>query len=187
MLNFKDCSVKTKIFAVGVLVPTILFSITFVMYYKQSKQSAIDSYVEKARAICLMAESTRDEMEDKWVKGLFSQEMLRGFADNGETDKLYASIPVVSAWAAAQRRAKEGGYEFRVPKVSPRNPKNEPDELELTALKAMKADDLDEYFVIDESINSVRYFRPVKLTSTCMICHGDPATSMELWGNDKGL
>lgn len=37
------------------------------------------------------------------------------------------------------------------------------------------------------SKNAVRYFRPVVLTETCLLCHGDPATSQVLWGNAKGV
>jgi methyl-accepting chemotaxis protein len=33
----------------------------------------------------------------------------------------------------------------------------------------------------------VRYFRPIRLTDECLLCHGDPQTSKANWGNDKGL
>jgi methyl-accepting chemotaxis protein len=81
----------------------------------------------------------------------------------------------------------EGDYEFKVPKFQPRNPDNEPDELEARALKKIKAEDLSEYYVHDQAANTIRYFRPVKLTESCLNCHGDPATSQELWGNSQGL
>jgi len=100
-------------------------------------------------------------------------------------------VPVVSAWNAAMRKAKEGGYEFRVPKFQPRNPKNAPDygldyAIESTALNKIKADNLTEYYVIDEKINSIRYFLPVRLSQTCMLCHGDPKQSATLWGRNDG-
>jgi len=187
MLTINRWSLRNKIVALGVILPLLLIVILFTQYRSQSKQKAIASYVEKARSICLTAESTRDGMEESWDLGLFTPQMLRTWSDAGEMDKVLASIPVVSAWRAAMRKAEEGGYKFKVPKVSPRNPKNEPDKLELRALKTLKEKNLPEYYEIDESINAVRYFRPVKLSQTCMLCHGDPNTSMELWGNDKGM
>ena len=59
-------SLRTKIVLVGVIVPTVLISLLFVAYYFQAKQNAVQSYVEKSRAIVLGAESVRQEMEDKW-------------------------------------------------------------------------------------------------------------------------
>jgi len=35
--------------------------------------------------------------------------------------------------------------------------------------------------------NSVRYFRPIRLASECMICHGDPKRSEKLWDNTDGI
>ncbi len=180
-------SLKSKIITIGILLPSIMLAILFVAYHYQAKKTAIDSYVEKARAICLTAESTREEMDDKWAKGIFTQKMLRDYSEKGEKEKALAVVPVVSAWHAAMRKATEGGYKFKVPKFSPRNPTNEPDELETRALKALEQNNLAEYYEVDKSINSVRYFLPVKLSETCMNCHGDPSTSQALWGNDSGL
>lgn len=180
-------SLKWKVVCLGVLLPTLLIGALFFMYHSQSKSKSVDAIVEKARSICLTAESTRENMEKKWDMQLFSAKQLRDLADKGEKAKLLAAVPVVSAWEAAMSKAKEGGYEFRVPKFEPRNPQNEPDALEARALKAMTESNLPEYFEVDTEKNAVRYFRPVRLSQSCMICHGDPATSKELWGNDKGL
>src|SRR5690606_15334937 len=43
-----------------------------------------------------------------------------------------------------------------------------------------------EYSYIDEETQEIRYFRPVRLAKQCELCHGDPATSSELWGNYTG-
>ena len=187
MKVFQDSTLRFKIVAIGIVLPSVLLGVLFVLYYHNTHEHSIESYVEKARSICLTAESTRQEMEDKWDMGLFTAEQLRGWADEQDLERILAAVPVVSAWNAAMRKAQEGNYEFRVPKFQPRNPKNEPDELEARALHAMESENLTEYYEIDKSINSVRYFRPIRLTETCMICHGDPKTSNELWGNDKGL
>lgn len=191
MKRFVDWSLLQKLLSVSISVFLLVAAIMFALYAITDKQKSIDAYVEKARAICLTAESTREEMETKWEKGLFSAEQLIKYAEAGERDKILAAVPVVSAWNAAMRKAKEGGYEFRVPKFEPRNPKNAPDygldyQIEGPALKKMKAENLSEYYIIDERINAIRYFLPVRLTKTCLLCHGEPQQSKELWGRDDG-
>jgi len=180
-------SLRGKVITIGIGLQTLLLLLLFGMYHYQSKDKAVAGIVEKARSICLTAESARENMERKWEMKLFTNQMLREFADKGEKEKLLASVPVVSAWEAAMAKAKEGGYEFRVPKFHPRNPQNEPDTLEARALKVMEEKNIPEYFEIDTEKNAVRYFRPVRLTQSCMACHGEPAQSQALWGNDKGL
>jgi len=187
MKAFTKMSLSTKILLASISTMLILLAVLFSLFAMNADQKAVDSYVEKARAICLTAESAREDMEQKWKMGLFSTEALNQYKEKGENDKLLASIPVVSAWNAAMMKAKAGGYEFKVPKVKPRNPKNEPDALELVALKTMKETNVNEYSIIDEEKNAIRYFRAVRLSESCMLCHGDPATSVKLWGNNKGL
>ena len=179
-------SLRRKIVVLGVILPTLLLAVLFSMYYIQFQRNTIDSVVQKARAICLTSESIREGMEHKWAMGMFTPEMLRTWIENGEKDKALAAVPVVSSWEAAMLKAQEGGYEFKVPKIMPRNPANEPDELEKRALDVMEANQSNEYFEVDKSRNAVRYFRAVRLSETCMLCHGDPATSKTIWGNDKG-
>ncbi len=183
----KNLSIKVKVIGVSILLPTLLLCGLFVAYVVQEKHAAVSTYVDKARTITVTVESTREGMEELYQKAVFTPEMLRAFADGGHADKLLAAVPVVSSWNAAMRKAREGGYEFKVPKFSPRNPANEPDALEARALKKMKAENLTEYYEIDEQRNAVRYFRPVRLTEICLTCHGDPATSVAVWGNDQGL
>ncbi|NUN96017.1 MAG: DUF3365 domain-containing protein [Candidatus Omnitrophica bacterium] len=186
-MGTRSQSLRSKILTVGLLLPAGLVLVLFAMYRADVRKQAVQSYVEKARAICLTAESTREGMEDKWRQGVFTPEMIRKWAEEGERAKMLDAIPVVTAWKAAMNKAKEGGYEFKVPKFQPRNPKNEPDELEARALKALEEQNQAEYFEVDKQKNAVRYFRPVKLSKTCLLCHGDPATSKELWGNPEGI
>ncbi len=186
-MDLKQWSLRGKIVLLGVLLPTILITILMRLYIGEARQKTIDSFAAKARAICLTAESTRDEMEAKWALGLFTADQVKELAKQGRQDKVLATVPVFSAWQAAMRKADEGGYTFKVPKFSPRNPKNEPDPLEARAINHMKDNQVDEYYEIDSTINAVRYFRAIKLTDTCLLCHGDPKTSQQLWGNSRGI
>ncbi|MCC7492698.1 MAG: DUF3365 domain-containing protein [Fimbriimonadaceae bacterium] len=183
-LRGRTLAFRIVLAACGMVV--LLVGVFFSLYYRQSKDRTVQAYVGKARAINLAVESVRQEMEDKWAKGLFDVKQLRQYAAKGDLDRVLATVPVVTAWQAAKRQADEGGYTFKTPKFSPRNPANAPDEIETAALKALESGSLAEYHVIDRKLNAVRYFRPVKLTEPCLACHGDPATSQALWGNTAG-
>lgn len=191
MKRFTDLPILAKFLSVGIGTTVLLMGILFGLYYQSDKNQSVQSFVEKARAICLISESVRDEMEGKWRLGLFTTDQIKDIAAAGDREKLLAMIPVVSAWEAAMRKAEKGGYTFRVPKFDPRNPENEPDygqetKIEGPALEMIKEKNLDEFYVIDEQSNSVRYFLPVRLSEVCLICHGDPAQSQTLWGRNDG-
>jgi methyl-accepting chemotaxis protein len=165
----------------------VLVGVLFALYAVQQRYSTVDAYVDAARMVVLTVEGARDEMEKRWQLGVFTTRQLQEYVARGETAKVLAIIPVVTAWQTAMRKAKEGGYTFRVPKFSPRNPKNQPDTVEAAVLRRLKSQNLNEYYVIDRKMNAVRYFRAVRLSRSCLLCHGDPATSRKLWGNDRGL
>ena len=164
----------------------VLSAVLCIAYYFQAKQQAIGQEVDKARSIVLMAESTREEMGRKWQEGIFTTDRLAQWAKEGKIANVLSAVPVVTAWRAAEAKETEAHYKFKVPKFQPRNPKNEPDAVEARVLKAFESSGATEYFEIDQSANAVRYFRPVRLTTECLACHGDPATSKALWGNDTG-
>ncbi|MBS1818521.1 MAG: DUF3365 domain-containing protein [Acidobacteria bacterium] len=180
-------SLSTKILLVAACPVFALGVLLSVIYDRSSGQQMQTQYVEKARAVVLSAESMREQMAIKWQQGIFSAQSLREWADKGEREKVVAAVPVVTAWRAAMAKAHEGGYEVRVPKFQPRNPQNEPDPVEARVLKMFESTGAAEYFEVDTEKNAIRYFRPIKLTEECMLCHGDPKTSKQLWGNDQGL
>lgn len=59
--------------------------------------------------------------------------------------------------------------------------------MEARVLDLLKAENLVEYFEIDEELNAIRYFRPIRLTDECILCQGDPSLSQVYWDNDEGL
>ena len=181
-------SLGKRTILLGVALIIGVAGVLFGLYYREARSSVTEQYVEKARSVVLMAESTRGEMTRNWETGVFTAANLREWAEAGRQDRLVSATPVATAWRAGQAKAQEGGYIFRAPKFQPRNPKNEPDEVEARVLRMFEADpSLAEHVEHDTARNAIRYFRPVKLTQECLLCHGDPATARELWGNDKGL
>ena len=180
-------SLQQKILAVGSLLPATIIAALLFMYSKEAQDNAIQTSVDKARSICLTAESAREQTEKQWASGIFSHEVLREWGQNGEDDKVLSTVPVVTAWETAMAKAEEGGYRFRVPALQPRNSGNAADPLETEALRTLERDGIDEYFVVNEETNSVHYFRPVRLGESCLNCHGNPNRSQELWGLADGV
>ncbi len=160
------------------------------MSAQDERQLQIEGEVHGARNLILMAESVRENMERKWELGLFSPESIKAIEAGSPAEKkakILATVPVVSAWESAKAKAKEGGFEFRTPRVGARNPNNNPDAVEQKALQYFRDNaNATEHYVIDEDMNAIRYFRPVRLGAVCMNCHGDPATAKAIWGNDDG-
>ncbi|MEW6446009.1 MAG: methyl-accepting chemotaxis protein [Pseudomonadota bacterium] len=153
---------------------------------------SINAEVKAARNLLLMSEAVRENMEEKWRLGLFSTESLNLLASTSVDQddlktRILAAIPVVAAWEAARAKSAEGGFTFKSPRMNPRNPANAPDALEEQMLNFFSANPQEkERFVVDESTNTVRYFRPVRLGKTCLMCHGDPYQAKSLWGRDDG-
>jgi methyl-accepting chemotaxis protein len=186
-LSMRNWSIQTKIVSMLVLFTVVLLAVLFWLYAINEQDKMIKRYVDTARVAVLTVEGTRDEMEVKWRQGIFTPKMMREFAEAGDKEKMLNLIPVVTAWRSAYTKADEAGYKFRVPKFNPRNPANQPTNFEAEAIKKLKAQNLDETYQVDEKSNAIRYYRAVRLTEMCLLCHGDPASSNKLWGNDKGL
>jgi len=176
---------RKKIVGIGIAQLVSLAAVMFGGYYVDTRSKVQQQYVEKARAVVLTTESVRDEMGKKWDAGILTADNIRQWAAQGRMDKVLGAIPVVTAWQAAMKKATEGGYEFRVPKFQPRNAKNMPDEVEARVLRAFDRGET-EHTEVDKVKNTIRFFRPIKLTKECLMCHGDPATSPQLWGNSQG-
>ena len=190
-MNFKRTnSVGFRFALVSAATVIVLVAILFSAYIQRDRETVIQGEVKAARSLILMAESVRQNMEKKWELGIFTPESVRQMEYTSAEDrkqKLLATVPVVAAWESAKAKAKEGGFEFRTPRQNARNPKNNPDPVEADVLEYFKRNpSASEKYLIDEKLNAVRYFRPVRLGKVCLNCHGDPANSYNLWRRDDG-
>lgn len=183
-----------KLMLTGIGIPMLGGIAIFFLYYNHAEKTALDSMTQRARAITLMGESVRENMDQRWDNGFFTLEQLRAHIDAGDMEKVLMSIPVVTAWQTMQAKAENAGYDFRVTKFSPRKPENAPDAVEREALNTMSQEDIDDFTKIStytdkagKERQAIRYFRSIKLTESCLYCHGDPKKSMEYWGNNQGL
>jgi methyl-accepting chemotaxis protein len=174
---FKNMSIKWKVLIVAILGPVAIAAIMAVQRVNDLQMAAETAITEKSRAIVLMAEASRNEMSKKLSLGV-----IRPFAEIPK-ESVVEAVPVITAINTAVVNAEKAGYEFRVPKVSPRNPKNAPTALELDVLQKLKATNTDELIMVEP--DKIRYFKAIRLTEECLYCHGDPAGTKDPTGGTK--
>lgn len=176
-MRLSDISVKWKILAVAIVGPVVIAFIFASYRIADIRAAAEDEILSKSRAFVFMAEAARDEMAKKVELGIIKP------LNEIPKENLVQAVPVVTAIQTVARNAKEGNFEFRVPKESPRNPANQPTELEKKVLDEIAAGGLTEK-IIKES-DKIRYFRPIKLSKDCLFCHGDPKGEKDPIGGTK--
>jgi methyl-accepting chemotaxis protein len=180
-VRIQDISLKLKILFItllGIVVLSLIFSYLFT---RSIGRQADRSIVEKSRAVVYTAEAVRENMADKLNLGVITD--LETLAAEASREEMLEAVPIITAIRVAEKNAEQANYRFRVPKVQPRNPDNEPTRLERNVLEELKNEGLEEKVVYEE--NQVRYFRPIKLTSECLFCHGSPEGSKDPIGGTK--
>lgn len=134
MSFFSRMSLQARVFSVGVILPGLLIAALLWMNATDSREKAVASAVDKARSICLAVESAREQKQDEWETGVVTHQRVKEWFDSGQTETALASVPVVTAWNTAMKKAEEGGYQFLVPALEPRNPENTANSLQTAAL-----------------------------------------------------
>uniref|UniRef100_A0A832LW90 Methyl-accepting chemotaxis protein n=1 Tax=Caldimicrobium thiodismutans TaxID=1653476 RepID=A0A832LW90_9BACT len=201
-------SIKGKILLTVIVlllfVALFIFTLQSLNTYQQVKRTIITG----AEGIIIQGENIRKNFGKLHEAGLFKSQMedlkrraLEAKAEGNEAkykaiiNEFMNMVPVVQAMKTLKEGEKDGGYLFRVPKEQPRNPNNTPDELEKVVLQKYQKGEIKGTFVIEgkykdpqtgKERKAIRVFRPIYLTEDCLICHGDPARSYELWGNREG-
>jgi methyl-accepting chemotaxis protein len=165
-MKMRDMSIRWKVLILALAGPVVIALVMGWQRAGDTRAAAEQTVIDKSKAIVFMAEATRNEMARKLELGV-----IKPF-DQIEPSKVIEAVPVVTAMQTAAMNAEKSGYTFRVPKVSPRNPKNEPTPFELEVLKELESGKIAEKVVITR--DEVRYFKPIKLTKECLFCHGDP-------------
>lgn len=177
-MTWKNLSIKWKILSISLSAPIIVALIFAYMQITQVRQNAHDSILDTSRAIAVMAEATREDMANKLRMGI-----MRPFEELETRVEILEAVPIVTAMNVARENAEEAGYNFRVPKINPRNPDNEPDAIEREVLESFQRQFQVEKVVMTD--NEIRYFRAIQLTQDCMTCHGDPRGEKDPVGGTK--
>ncbi len=179
--------IGTKIIVAALTAIIVTVAVALVVQKYVIEHQGIDLTVATMRAAVVEAENVRESISRLGQGGAFDRKKLfEEYKASGDLrgSTLYRTIPVVAAWEAIEQAARQAGYEFRVPKNQARNPKNNPTPAEQEILRLLEKGDLPEYVKVDHAANEILYARPIKLTSDCLACHGDPATSPTKDGKD---
>ena len=139
------------------------------------------------RLVITEAEQMRQSASSLFEKGAFDRpKLLAEFKQKGNlaASTLYSTIPIVATWTAIQTAAEKEGFDFRVPKHQPRNPRNAPTPDEEIILRELADTKEAEYFKVDTDKKELVYARPIVLTADCLACHGDPKNSATGDGKD---
>jgi methyl-accepting chemotaxis protein len=170
----------------------LLAALLLSLYYHQQQNLHRAHATESARKLLLAAESVRTQVSALWQAGIITPNQLKALAAEIQNpdlrrESILNAVPVVVAWKTIRDKVEVQGFSLRVPREGARNPNNTPDSLERQALEFFATHpSAEEWEVYDEEHQQVRYFRPVRLQEPCLACHGDPALSRSLWGNDQG-
>lgn len=171
------------------VIGSIVIVVVVCLFIQESslRENIRDLIQNKMHNTILQGEASREYIANLSRQEAFNKEKLleelRHTSDLRNTT-MYNTIPIVAAWKGIEKVAAEDGFEFRVPKNHPRNPKNEPTADESKILKFFDETHQSEYFVVDKTKRQIVLARPIKLSSDCLACHGDPKTSPTGDGRD---
>lgn len=148
------------------------------------REQHIDAVRAHLRSAVHSAETARTQMAGLRRDGAFSADQGTKAGEDMRSSVAYRTVPVVAAWHALEKLAREEGLAFRLPSPNPRNPANRPQGDDAKILTWFEDPSREEYFEVDRGRGRVVYARPVRLTTDCLSCHGDPATSPGKNGRD---
>ncbi|ACU89177.1 methyl-accepting chemotaxis protein [Desulfomicrobium baculatum] len=172
-------SLTWKVLLIILCGPIVLAVIMAYLHISDIQEAAINGRLKESRSVVMMAESVREDMAHKHKVGV-----LRPLDElRDDPAKLLQAVPIVTAMNTAAAKAAEAGYEFRVPKENPRNPKNEPDALEREVLSEFSRTGLPEKVIVEK--DRLLYFKPIRLSEDCLYCHGDPKGEKDPTGGVK--
>ncbi len=162
--------------AIAVMIATIgSIIVTFmILREKQIKQThdVMESMIKQA-------ETVRENFDRLQSAGAFDIPKMVAQTKTVALDKsdLYQTIPVVAAWQSIEKVAQAAGFAFETPttpKIKERNSKNAFTS-DLKPIFDAFDEKKEDYFSTENG--KILFARPVKLTESCLTCHGDPANS----------
>ncbi|MCA9196958.1 MAG: methyl-accepting chemotaxis protein [Planctomycetales bacterium] len=187
-MNCSKVSLRTKLLILCTGQVIAFAAIVLAFYSVSELRRAEQKATREADEFAFFVSSVRQEVASSWAKGLYSQEHLKALTQAGNGEDILHSVPIVASWRAAKRTSQRADFVVKTPSLTPRNPDNLADPVATKALRKFEQDPtLESHLVVDEDAQVIRHFSPIRLTSECLICHGDPQQSDALWGNLQGL
>ena len=195
--RFMSLGLGVRIIAMTLVILFTVVVVNYTVFVRKYEHSAIDAMVEKAAAFTAVADEAKNHVADLNNKQTFATdkllEQVKADLDAGKSyteSDVFGTIPVVAGWTAAQEAASRENIDFYISAYDARNKENEPD---TSSFEGILLTDLNNQVAsggaetihrIDESTNTLHYMRAIRLEQSCMLCHGDPATSPTGDGKD---
>lgn len=188
MLNwYKNLSLATKILSASVVLLLSVVAVNYVVFVRGFRADAQEAMQEKAAAFTAVAEEAKNHAAKIAHLGAFDNEALmkdlrevqaagRSYRDS----KLFSTLPIVVGWTSAQEAAKHEHIDFKIASFDARNKDNEPapgsfrEKLLRRLTEQFNAGSGDFVGEIDPATNTYHYMRAIKLSESCMSCHGVP-------------
>lgn len=183
--------------AVAVFVLVAVAVAISVVFVREHRQAANEAFIEKAKAFTAVADEAKNIVGEMQKGGSFDvNALLAQFKDHMskgghyKDTKIFITVPIVAGWVAGAQAAERENIQFTILAFEARNKANEPKpgSFEENLLRTLtdqagggKGDDI---HAVDEATNTLHFMRAVRLDSSCMLCHGDPATSPTKDGKD---
>lgn len=187
---------STKIVGVAVVAVIVTAWGATATVYWLSSQNRVDALHQQMSVVLRQAETVAEQMDALHKVDAFDLGALTARAKNetggrplGEAYRetsLYNTIPIVASWKAAEKSAREQGYDFFTPsnpEIPARNPKNNNGADFARAFAEFAAGKQEAYWR-DEKTGDLFLARAVRLTASCLVCHGDPKLSRTHDGKD---
>lgn len=183
-------TLKARVLGVVVLAIALTSCAGAWVIYDRTYELVTGALHEKMRSMLVQAESTTDSMSALVQGQAFDYERLTAELEakgrsNYRDTIFYQTVPVVASWTAIRKSIEGSAITFRIVRENPRNPDNAPaNAFERRILEKVQAPGVGSWFVVDREVGLVAYARPVKMSESCMFCHGDPMTSRTRDGKD---
>ncbi|MCX5689507.1 MAG: DUF3365 domain-containing protein, partial [Planctomycetota bacterium] len=190
--RIRSTKLSSRMIAGTLLAIAMVVGITDWVFIARFRQAAEQAMTARAAAFTSVADQAKNHTASLHQKGTFSTaELLKELAADRAAGKAYSqsrifgTIPVVAGWTAAQSAAASEQLEFRIAAFNARNVDNEPKQgtfeaqtLELLGSQ-VKSGGPEVISRVDEATNTLHYMRAIRLTSDCMLCHGEPGNEFD--------
>ncbi|MBI1338554.1 MAG: DUF3365 domain-containing protein [Phycisphaera sp.] len=190
--KFKSLGLGTRIISMTLTILLLVVAVNYVVFVTRYRASAEDAYVHKAAAFTAVADEAKNHTAALNRRGAFSlNDLLTDLEQTKKAGKpyteakIFGTIPVVAGWTAAEAAAKREHIDFHITSFDARNKANEPapgsyEEQLLRDLTAqVNAGGEETIFGIDKATNKLHYMRAIRLTSDCLMCHGNPGNEYD--------
>ena len=190
-------SLGLRVTAMALIVLGIVLAVNNTVFVKGYGRSAQKAMVERAKTFTALADETKAHVSELHAIRAFNKDELLAELKADQAagkpyteSRIFKTIPVVAGWLAAGEAAKKENIVFGTPAFDARNKNNEPKpgSFEAQLLRDLTSETerggSGDIYRVDTATNSLHYMRAIRLDASCMMCHGDPATSPTKDGRD---